>query len=399
MKAENIRSRDDLNLYNSLLKEPDVIRVNESIKRAEQKGPYSTRRHLLSTSIRLSPQMAPTVHSMKDECAEKLGLDIPLELYVYNSPQFNAACFKPEDGRLFIMFSSSLLEAFTGSELRFVMGHELGHHLYQHHDIPIGYILKGSQKPSPKLALQLFSWSRYAEISADRAGALCANDLQGVARSLFRLSSGLSDNVIQFSLDDFLAQMDDMQEDEENQTNRGPKEDWFSTHPFSPLRVKALQLFHNSEHSCVDGMSTDDLEIGVHSLMGFMEPSYLDGRTRPSEIMRRLLFSGSIAVINASGEVTDEEISKFESFFGDHSLSEKLNVDKIIKDLPERIQMARENTSISQRMQVLRDLCLMVVADNKAGLNERAVVIDIAEALNVSPAFAETHLDVTRELD
>ena len=50
-------------------------------------------------------------------------------------------------------------------------------------------------------------------------------------------------------------------------------------------------------------------------------------------------------------------------------------------------------------MQVLRDLCLMVVADNKAGLKERAVVIDIAEALNVSPAFAETHLDVTRELD
>ena len=399
MKAENIRSRDDLNLYNSLLKEPDVIRVNESIKKAEQKGPSGTRRHLLSTSVRLSPQMAPTVHSMKDECAEKLGLDIPLELYVYNSPQFNAACVKPEDGRLFIMFSSSLLEAFTGSELRFVMGHELGHHLYQHHDIPIGYILKGSQKPSPKLALQLFSWSRYAEISADRAGALCANDLQGVARSLFRLSSGLSDNVIQFSLDDFLAQMDDMQEDDENQANRGPKEDWFSTHPFSPLRVKALQLFHNSEHSRNGGMSTDDLEIGVRNLMGFMEPSYLDGRTRPSEIMRRLLFSGSIAVINASGEVTDEEISKFESFFGDNSLSDKLNMDKIIKDLPERIQMARENTSISQRMQVLRDLCLMVVADDKAGLKERSVVISIAEALNVSPTFAETHLDVTRDLD
>ena len=399
MKSENIRSRDDLNLFNSLLKEPDVIRVNESIKRAEQKGSSGTRRHLLSTSVRLSPQMAPTIHSMKDECAEKLGMDIPLELYVYNSPQFNAACVKPEDGRLFIMFSSSLLEAFTGSELRFVMGHELGHHLYRHHDIPIGYILKGSQKPSPKLALQLFSWSRYAEISADRAGALCANDLHGVARSLFRLSSGLSDNVIQFSLDDFLAQMEDMQTDEENQANRGPKEDWFSTHPFSPLRVKALQLFHDSSYARVNGISTEELEIGVRNLMGFMEPSYLDGRTRPAEIMRRLLFSGSIAVINASGEITDEELARFENFFGDGSLSDRLNVQRIIKDLPDKIQMARENTSISQRMQVLRDLCLMVVADDKAGSNEREIVISIAEGLNVSPTFVECNLDTTRDLD
>jgi Zn-dependent protease with chaperone function len=124
--------------------------------------------------------MGPDVYEMLDECVAQLAIELPVELYVYASPQFNAACVKPEEGRLFIMLSSSLLEAFKGSELRFVLGHELGHHLYNHHDIPIGYLLRGKAPPNPKLALALFAWLRYAEISADRAGAHCAKDLEGI---------------------------------------------------------------------------------------------------------------------------------------------------------------------------------------------------------------------------
>lgn len=118
--------------------------------------------------------MAPSLHKMADHCGAQLGLDIPLELYVFSSSQFNAACVKPEEGRLFVMFSSSILEGFSKSELQFLMGHELGHYIYGHHDIPIGYVLEGGSKPvSPRLALNLSSWSRYAEVSADRAGAYC----------------------------------------------------------------------------------------------------------------------------------------------------------------------------------------------------------------------------------
>ncbi len=56
--------------------------------------------------------MARSLHRMADHCAERLDIETPLELYAYNSPQYNAACFKPEDGRVFIVFSSSLLQAF-----------------------------------------------------------------------------------------------------------------------------------------------------------------------------------------------------------------------------------------------------------------------------------------------
>lgn len=62
------------------------------------------RRHLLTTSVRLSQRMAKSVHIMADECAEKLDMDIPIELYVFTSPQYNAMCFKPEEGHLLLCF-------------------------------------------------------------------------------------------------------------------------------------------------------------------------------------------------------------------------------------------------------------------------------------------------------
>ena len=209
MNAQQIRCENDLVLYQKLQENIDVKRVNDMIARREAEGPTGIRRNLLATSVRLTKGMAPEIAKMADECIEKLSVEIPLELYVYSSPQFNAACFKPEEDRLNVMFSSSLLEGFDSSELKFVMGHELGHHVYDHHAIPIGYLLKGQERPDPKLALELFAWSRYAEISADRAGAHCAQDMNAVAHSLFKLSSGLTSKLIKFSLDDFVAQADD----------------------------------------------------------------------------------------------------------------------------------------------------------------------------------------------
>ncbi|PWQ93117.1 M48 family metallopeptidase [Leucothrix arctica] len=211
MKPEDIRCQNDLKMYSTLLQHSDVIKVNENIARQEEKGPTGLRRHLLAISVSLSKGMAPSVHKMADECIETLGMDIPLELYVFPSPQFNAMCFKPEEGRLHVMFSSSLLEGFKGDELKFVIGHELGHHVYRHHDIPIGYLLKGENPVSPRLALELFAWSRYAEISADRAGAHCAQNIEAVARALFKLASGLTSDFIEFDLQDFLQQVDEMQ--------------------------------------------------------------------------------------------------------------------------------------------------------------------------------------------
>ncbi len=399
MNRDKIRYQNDTQMAQELLKHADVIRVNKYIEKAMEEGPVGTRRRLLGTSVRLSRSMAPIVHKMADECIEKLEIEIPHELYVYSSPQFNAACFKPEDGQLFVMFSSSLLEAFEGSELKFVIGHEFGHHVYNHHQIPIGYLLQGQQKPDPKLALDLFAWSRNAEISADRAGAFCAQDLNGVARSLFKLASGLGDKIIHFDLDEFLNQVDEMQVEDAAPGQGAPKEDWFSTHPFSPLRVKALKQFHASGLMTRGGPDKDNLDVSVQRIMSLMEPSYLAGRTDTAIAMKQLLFAGAIAVASADGDIKPDEIKVFEKFFGKGELKEGLDIDRIVRGVKDRIKRVMQQTSQPQRMQVMRDLCVVSRADGHTSAKERAVLEDIADQLEVSRAFICQTMDQDLELD
>lgn len=398
MQAVDIRCANDLALYEKLRNHRDVKRVNEQIARHEAQGPSGIRRNLLSTSVRLTRGMSPEIANMADECIERLGVELPLELYVYSSPQFNAACFKPENDRLYVMFSSSLLEGFTAQELKFVIGHELGHHVYDHHAVPVGYLLQGQQRPDPELALELFAWSRYAEISADRAGAHCAQNMDAVARSLFKLSSGLTSKVVEFSLDDFVAQVDDMQAGDQLPGQGAPQSDWFSTHPFSPLRVKALKLFERSE--LYGGkQSKDDLEMGVQSVLSLMEPSYLEAKTDTAEAMRRLLFAGLIAVADAADGISPEELEIFEKFFGKYAFTDKLDIQKIKQTVNGRAAEVKDNASQTQGMQVLHDMCVMAQANGGVHASERAVLENVALSLGVSSSFICQVVDADKDLD
>ena len=403
MKASTIRCANDLALFDKLRTHRDVKRVNDQIERHEAEGPTGIRRNLLATSVRLTTGMSPEIAKMADECIEMLGVELPLELYVYSSPQFNAACFKPEDDRLYVMFSSSLLEGFNSQELKFVMGHELGHHVYDHHDIPIGYLLRGQGQgtPDPELALELFAWSRYAEISADRAGAHCAQDMNAVARALFKLSSGLTSKIVEFSLDDFVAQVDDMIVGDAEPGAGSSQADWFSTHPFSPLRVKALKLFENSElySDASTATSKEDMEVRVQGVLSLMEPSYLEAKTDTAERMRRLLFAGLIAVADAHKGISKEELEVFAKFFGKYAFTEKLDIEKIKATIDDRANEVLEMASEPQRMQVLHDMCTMADVNGGVEPEERTVLDDIARKMKIPTSFICQSLESCKDLD
>jgi len=399
MQAERLRYRNDHEQCTSLLKEREVVRVREFLEKREAEGPTGLRRRLLSTSVRLSRGMAPDIYRLSDECVERLSMEIPLELYVYNSPQFNAMCFKPEEGRLFVMFSSALLEGFTPKELQFVIGHEFGHYVYDHHAIPIGYLVKGQNPVGPALALRLFAWSRNAEISADRAGAWCANELDSVASALFKLASGLTGSLVTFNLEEFLKQVDDMQLEDNEPGQGAPQGDWFSTHPFSPLRVRALKLFFESELMTSSGSDIDQLDVGVQRLMSLMEPNYLESRSTSAIAMRNLLFAGAIVVAGAEGEMTQAEIDMFKQYFDDGEFSDRLDLERIKREMPQRIARAKENTTETQRMQVLRDICVVASADAPINDVERNALNDIADELEISRTFICQTLEQALEPD
>ena len=389
MPRHDLQAQGERDLREKLLAEREVVQAIELVDKEADK--LAARRQLLATAMRLTVEMAPDLHRVIDSCRETLGVKGPLELYVYPSATFNAAAVRPERGRLLFMISSSLLEAFTEAELRFVVGHEVGHYLFDHHAIPVAQLLAGGARVTAETALQLFAWQRFAEISADRAGLVCAGGLEQAASALFKLSSGLGGDRVKVRIDQFLAQVKDLQEEsvEHPDTDSGTRGDWFATHPFSPLRLKAVELFAGSEFVQRDGKPRAQLEDEVQELMTIMEPSYLRTRSDMAEAMRRLLFAGGVAVATATGEVSEESIKALERLLGPGSIPAELKPDVIKADLPQRLESVRKNVPPLRRIQVLRDLCVIARASGHVSRGEVQVISDIAAKIEVDESIVD----------
>ena len=396
MSKLEFRCEGDGALHEKLLQVDEVKKVRKELEENPSRG---TRRQLLATSLRLTKSMSPKLHKMLDFCAKKLSLEIPTETYVYNSPQFNAACIKPENGRLLLMFSSAILEKFDEKELLFVMGHELGHHLFAHHDIPIGYLIRGENRVDARLALQLFSWSRYAEISADRAGALCAEDGDAAARALFKLASGLTSDLIEIHIDEFAAQADEMAMDDEPGKDSSNEDDWFMTHPFTPLRVKALNRFFQSDLVRKGGASREQLEAECHELMQLMAPTYLEEDSQTAEMMRRVLFAAGCVLMKVSGTISDKEIEAFNSLFGEGTFGDHLNIDKLEERLDDRVEEANAVVPLARRSHLIRDLCVIARSDGRVTRKEREFIHEVGRKLELSPTIVDHTFNRNVELD
>jgi hypothetical protein len=396
VKAEHLRAKGDRDLAAVLAADPDIKRIVEKLKKDKT---AQTRRYLLGTAVRLTPSMAPELHKTAEHCRETLGQEGPLELYVLPSPHYNAFSFGSERGRVFVGLTSELLESFDADELCFVVGHELGHLLFKHHDMPIAAIIQAKSGIRAEQAVQLFSWQRYAEISADRAGLACSGAIGPTGRAFFKMASGLRGDRISFDIDAYMAQVGDIEKEAAaaRQEKEQPRPDWFASHPFSPLRVSAAQLCAASELCTPGGMPVAELEDQVQHLMSLMDPSYLLDKSATGEAMRRLLFAGGVLVAAAIDPITDEEVAALERFLGEGHLPAELNPEALAADLDRRIEFAKKQVPPLKRAQVIRDLCVIAVADGHAHDEEVAVVRNIADRIDVDPMVIERTLTSLRE--
>lgn len=392
----DLRCASDVDLELNLLKEPEV---RQAVEKLDKEPDLGARRHLLGTSVRVTQAMSPRLDALMRTCRDTLGVETPVETYVYPDSSFNAGCVRPEQGRVFVMLSSALLEAFDDEELRFVIGHELGHHLFAHHRLPVRMLTGENGVPGPT-AMTLFAWSRFAEVSADRAGFVCAGGLEPVARSLFKLASGLRGGLVQMRADDLLAQVGDMREELARQSSaeEKPRGDWFATHPFSPLRLHAAKHFAQSALFDGQGSSKDELEAQVADLMSLMAPSYLKEPGEVPELMRRLLLAGGVCVAAANGEVDPKEKAALDRFFGPGTC-DHLSVKALSGDLDRRARDVKDKVPALKRQQVVRDLCVIALADGHAHDAERALLLRIASEAGVEATLVERTLASAVTLD
>ncbi|GAB7106614.1 M48 family metallopeptidase [Streptomyces phaeofaciens JCM 4814] len=200
----------------------------------------------LTSAVRVGPRQFPRLHGLKEEAAGVLDLPETPELYVRSMGEVNA--FAVGMDRPFLVLSSELVDVMNEDEIRFVLGHELGHVLSGHVLYQtVARIIASiglASFPVAGLALEavdaaLKDWTRKSELSCDRAGLLVAQDLDVAVRALMKLVVGA--RAEEMNPAEFLQQAAEFELDATGWRNRVYKHLMPSgSHPILVLRASEL---------------------------------------------------------------------------------------------------------------------------------------------------------------
>lgn len=145
-------------------------------------------------SIRLTEQLVnknnfPHFYDIVQSCYNSLGVDKNIEVYVTNKLKGINALTIGTDNEPIILISQKAIICLSEGELKFMVGHELGHILQGNlvcHTIK-GILDNINNKSGAVCAIindmievPLNQWYQSAEYTADRAGYLCCRDCEQI---------------------------------------------------------------------------------------------------------------------------------------------------------------------------------------------------------------------------
>src|SRR5579875_3036479 len=153
----------------------------------------------LAGSVRVSDRQFPHIHALVRDGSYILDLPEVPEVYVMQEPTVNAMALGRD--RPFIVVTTALVNLHDPEELRYVIGHELGHILSGHavYRTMLLYLITLASRiawmPIGYLGLRaiiwgLEEWFRKSELSCDRAGLLAGQDVDAAKRALMKIAGG-----------------------------------------------------------------------------------------------------------------------------------------------------------------------------------------------------------------
>ncbi|HTX72877.1 MAG TPA: M48 family metallopeptidase [Rectinemataceae bacterium] len=203
----------------------------------------------VAASVKTSASQFPKVHALMDRIVDTFDWPARPEVFVTQSPFFNAGAFGFSEP--FIVINSSLFRSLDDDELEAVLAHEMGHVMSGHalYKTLLWILLNIADGllGIPKLILYpviaaLTEWDRKSELSADRAGLLALQNEDPNYRVLMKAAGG--DDVSQLNLNAFFEQA------AEYENSRGVLDSLFkilnlawASHPFPVLRLSELRTW------------------------------------------------------------------------------------------------------------------------------------------------------------
>jgi Zn-dependent protease with chaperone function len=251
----------DRELRTNLTAIPALRSIAQMIVRSHE--PLMQQMHLMD-GIAVGPDQFPEIFRMGERCAERLGIGMP-RIFILNQGAANAWTYASDDDRPSIVITTLLRRYLNDEELTAVIGHECGHihNLHSAYNTlveltsnlaasrmlsaaagagaPIGLLLKAVSLLGQGIRLAMLQWSRAAEITCDRAGAICVGGVRPMMTALAKLKTGGEGGLSDVNLEAYVRQLDRV---------RGTPVklmELFQSHPMTQKRIAALAAFEDSE--------------------------------------------------------------------------------------------------------------------------------------------------------
>ena len=229
----------------------------------------------LANAVKVSSTQHPRLHEIWGEVHRTLDAPGQYPLYVAQSPTYNAAAWGMD--KPFVIVHSELLRDFTEDEVRFVLGHEMGHVMSGHAlyntmlqlllwmvNMVGGGIVGLAALP---VLYALLEWSRKAELSCDRAGLLAVQAPEPGLSTMLKFAGG---TFTETNLAAFIEQAEEYRGQNElsDQVFKVMNLLRF-THPFPVIRVAEMRNWFESG-------AYERIMAGDYRRRSDPEPSYRD---------------------------------------------------------------------------------------------------------------------------
>ena len=199
-------------------------------------GNQSHHNHLIRSAEPVSPERVPELVQLAQSCVDRVRPGA-VQFYVVPSRQRNAYTFGLTKPNVVVIYSE-ILKIMDADELRFVIGHELGHVVFGH--TWLNSILGGMAGIPSSYAIAIVvslvfrSWNRACEFTSDRAGLIACGNVDKAISALVQLVVG--DIRTQADWQQAVALID--REDDSFGNQLG---EMLSTHPMIIKRIKELR--------------------------------------------------------------------------------------------------------------------------------------------------------------
>jgi len=338
--------------------------------------------------LKVQPELLPDFYNLCQEVKKKLAFDDPVDFYITGDSTVNAFSLAAEDeGQPHIInVNSGLFDLMSTEELRFVVGHELGHLINRDTALSrlIQFVFPPESKAPISLQYKIRLHEQLAELVADRYGYLASGNLNVCVTAFFKMASGLDLEKMNVSIDALLA-------DNNRRLDYFLKDKGVSraSHPVNPIRVQALNLFANAK-------SEKSLNKGMDELISILLKV---GNSDLDEHLARFIASAGIIVASADAEVEKEEFNQILDTLATLQIFPRRYLDEIASgDV-----MATFNDAVGNILNInpgMRDSLMhymisIVMSDKKIAEPEVKMLYDFGASIGfsemeVASAIAET---------